>query len=176
MIAVAVTIVFMYIEPKISSIRNTQDLIVSYENEINNVSQVNQDLEAKIKAIDNIAPRDAQALVRFIPNDIDEISVLKDLGTILQAQSIDIYDILYNGSNAEEVKDEDVPDEYGLVTEHYFSASFETSYQQLKSLLSQLETNDYLLQVSNLKISDSASGLVKVDISLTAFTLPKVTD
>ncbi|MBY0538648.1 hypothetical protein K2P47_04610 [Patescibacteria group bacterium] len=171
MIAIAVAIVVMYIQPKISSIRDTQDLITSYEIETQNVSQVNESLRAKISAIDAVAPQDIQALARFMPSKIDEISILKDMGTIIEAQSITEYDIAYQGSNSDQEVDEDSPSEYGSVTEHYFSAGFEADYQQVKSVLAQLAANDYLLQVSNIKITDTAEGLVKVDISLTAFTL-----
>lgn len=171
MIAIAVAIVLMYIEPKITSIRETQDLIASYEVETQNVSQVNESLKAKISAIDTVTPEDLQALARFIPSDIDEISVLKDLGTIIEAQSVTDYDIAYKGSNAGQAEDEEIPNEYGPVTEHYFSAIFEADYQQVKAVLAQMATNDYMLQVTNIKIIDAADGLVKVDMSLTAFTL-----
>jgi hypothetical protein len=176
MIAIAVAIVMMYIEPKISSIRETQDLITSYEVETQNVSQVNESLKAKISAIDTVTPEDLQALARFIPSDIDEISVLKDLGTIIEAQSVVEYDIAYKGSNAGQVEDEEMPNEYGPVTEHYFSATFEADYQQVKSVLAQLATNDYLVQVSNIKIIDTAEGLVKVEMSLTTFTLSEAVE
>lgn len=171
MIAVAIAIVLMYIEPKISSIRETQDLITNYEVETEKVSQVNESLKAKISTIDTISPEDLQALARFMPSDIDEISVLKDLGTIIEAQSVTEYDITYKGNNADQANNEEVPNEYGSVTEHYFSLSFEAEYQTVKSLLAQLATNDYLLQVTNIKIIDTAEGLVKAEMSLTAFTL-----
>ncbi len=172
MIAIAVAIVLMYIEPKISSIRDTQDLITSYEIETQNVSQVNESLKAKVSAIETVTPEDMQALARFIPSDIDEIAVLKDLGTIIEAQSVTEYNIEYKGSNADQVsEDEEMPNEYGAVNEHYFSVTFDGEYQQVKSVLAQLATNDYLLQVSNIKITDTAEGLVTVDMSLTAFTL-----
>jgi hypothetical protein len=173
MIAIAVAIVLIYIQPKISSIRDTQDLITSYEIETEKVSQVNESLRAKIAAIDSIAPDDLQALARFVPATIDEISVLKDMEAILVSQSIDDFEIAYKGNNAGQSSDEEVTSEYGPVTENYFSASFETDYQQLKSLLALVETNDYLMQITNLKISEAADDLVKVDMSLTTFTLPK---
>lgn len=171
MIVIAVAIVIMYIEPKISTIRDTQDLITSYEVETENVSQVNESLKAKIAAIETVTPEDLQALTRFIPTEIDKISVLKDLETIIEAQSITEFDVAYNGNNTEQTSEDEAPNEYGMVHEHYFSATFEARYSQLKSLLAQLEMNDYLLQVTNLKITDTNDDLIKVDMSLTAFTL-----
>jgi hypothetical protein len=169
MIAIAVAIVFMYIQPKISSIRETQDLTSSYEVETQNVSQINESLKAKIAVIEAITPQDTQALTRYVPDTIDEIAVLKDLSIVLESQSINSFNISYQGNNAG-TQQEDYVSEYGPVTEHYFSASFDSTYSQLKSLLGLLETNNYLLQVTNLKITDSEDDLITVDMSLTAFT------
>jgi hypothetical protein len=171
MIAIAVAIVIMYIEPKISVIRETQDLTTSYEVETENVSQVNESLRAKISTIDSIPPDDLLALSRFVPSTIDEISILKDLGIMIETQLIPEYDIAYKGNNSDRVSVEEEPNEYGPVFEHYFSVSFESDYPQLKALLAQLQINDYLLQVDNLKITESKDDLIKVDMSLTSFTL-----
>lgn len=171
MIAIAIAIVFMYIEPKISSIRDTQDLVTNYESETQNVSRVNESLKSKIAAIDSIAPEDSQALARFMPDTVDEIAVLKDLEALIKTQAVTEYDVEYRGNNSLEPEG-DQPNEYGNVTEEYFSLSFVAGYQQLKTLLTKLETNDYLLQVSNMKISDAKGDLLKVELSLTAFSLP----
>lgn len=171
MIGIAIAIVIMYIQPKISSIRETQDLIANYETETENVSLVNQSLKAKISTIDALPPEDMQALNRFVPSTIDEISALKDLGIIIESQSIVDYDVAYKGNNVDQSNEEESISDYGPVTEHYFSVSFEADYQQLKSLLAQLETNDYMFEVSNLKITDTTTGLIQADMSLTVFTL-----
>lgn len=170
MIAVALTIVVMYIQPKITTIRETQDLITNYETETQNVSQVNENLKTKISEIDTIAPQDTQALSRFLPDQVDEIAVLKDLSTILKAQELTQYDIAYKGNTSNKVAEEGVVPEYGAVSEYYFSATFDATYSQVKSLLSQLETNDYLLQVTNLKMTETTAGKLKVELSLTAFS------
>ena len=101
---------------------------------------------------------------------IDEISVLKDLSTILDIQSIKTFDVKYEGNNVGTEQTDGAVGEFGPVTEHYFSVSFESSYNQLKSILGLMATNDYLLQVTNIKITDSEGGNLKVDMSLTAFT------
>lgn len=170
MIAVAVAIVILYIEPKINSIRETQDLTSSYELETQNVSKINESLKAKIAVIGTIAPQDALALARYVPDTVDEIAVLKDISTVLETQSVNDFDLKYQGNNIGTEVEGGVVSEFGAVTEHYFSISFETGYDQLKSVLAQLETNNYLLQVSNLKITDTKDGALKADISVTTFS------
>lgn len=170
MVVVAATIVIMYIQPKISSIGEIQDLTKKYDTETLNVSQVNEDLKAKISEIEAINAQDAQALARFMPDQVDDIAVLKDLSIILETQSISQYDLAYKGNNLASIGTEETGSEYQSAVEYYFTVSFESSYTQLKELLALIETNDYIFQVSNLKISEGTQpGKLKVDLNLTSF-------
>ena len=175
MVVVAVIIVIMYIQPKVTSIREIQDLTNSYETETENVSKVNEDLKSKIAAIEAINPQDTKALERFMPDIVDDIAVLKDISTILESQSISQYEIGYKGNTLSVAPTAETSNEYQSAVAYFFSAQFETTYAQLKTILSQIETNDYLLQVSNLKISEATLGKLKVDLSLTTFARASTT-
>ena len=169
MIVVAVTIVIMYIQPKITSIGDIQDLTNKYEAETLNVSQINENLKTKIAAIESINPQDVQALARFMPDKVDDIAVLKDLSLILESQSISQYDIAYKGNNAATQGTGEAVSEYKSAVEYLFSAKFEATYTQLKDLLALIETNDYMLQVSNVKITEGTEEKLKVELSLTSY-------
>ncbi len=169
MIVVAVTIVIMYIQPKITSIGNIQDLTNKYEAETLNVSQVNENLKSKIATIEAINPQDAQALSRFMPDKVDDMAVLKDLSLILESQSISQYDIAYKGNSATTQNTAEVVSEYQSAVEYNFNASFEATYTQLKDILALIETNDYVLQVSNVKITEGTDEKLKVELNLTSF-------
>ena len=170
MIAVAVAIVIMYIKPTITQIRETQDLTTSYETESANVSAVNEKLKVKIAEIEAINPSDIAALTRFMPDTLDEISVLKDISAIVTAGSVSIFEVSYKGVVAAVESDALNNPNGGEVISHNFSLSFNANYSQLKSVLALLETNAYVLQISNLKIAANDKGVLKVDMSLTAFS------
>lgn len=172
MIAVAVAIILMYIQPKVKEIRQAQDLTTSYELETSNVSQVNESLKAKIAAIEAINSSDVQALVNFMPDSVDEIAVMKDLSIILDRESITDYDLSYEGFAAEseqQESEEGVMAEASKVVEHAFSLGFTANYQQMKSLLGLLETNNYLLQVSNLNVTAAEDGLLTIKMNISTF-------
>lgn len=175
MVVVAVIIVLMYIQPKISSIRGIQDLTTKYEIETQNVSQINEDLKNKITSIEAINPQDTQALVRFMPDSVDEIAVLKDLSLILESQAVSFFDVAFKGSSVGKQTTEDVVNEYNSANEYAFTLSFESTYTQLKNILSQIEANNYLLQVANLKISEGTQGSLKVDLNLISFARASTT-
>ncbi|MES2966624.1 MAG: hypothetical protein V4668_02460 [Patescibacteria group bacterium] len=175
MVAIAVTIVLMYIQPKISSIREIQDLTANYEVETQNVSQVNENLKSKIAAIESINPQDAQALARFMPDQVDDIAVLKDLSLILESQSVQGYDIAYKGNTANVQATEETLNEYNSAVEYFFEVTFESTYDQLKNILALVETNDYMLQVSNLKVSEGTEDNLAVELSLTSYARASTT-
>ncbi len=175
MVVVAVIIVLMYIQPKISSIRGIQDLTTKYEIETQNVSQINEDLKNKITSIEAINLQDTQALVRFMPDSVDEIAVLKDLSLILESQAVSFFDVAFKGSSVGKQTTEDVVNEYNSANEYAFTLSFESTYTQLKNILSQIEANNYLLQVANLKISEGTQGSLKVDLNLISFARASTT-
>jgi hypothetical protein len=174
MIVLAVLIVMLYIKPKISEIRMTQDLLSSYETETENVSRVNEDLKSKIAQIDAITPEDAKALARFIPDTVDDISTLKDISAIVEAGGVTDYVVNYKGvlasasDNSQENEGIPVKGVDSLIR-HNFALDFSGSYSQLKNILSLIESNDYILQVSNMQAADT-EGILKVSLTLTSFS------
>lgn len=179
MIVVACLITVMYIKPTVSSVSDFQDLTNQYQIETTNVSRVNEDLKGKISTIETIRTEDLNALSRYLPDEVDEVVVLKDLSLILQSAAISKYTLKYTGSSQQSAENlSDTVDMSGQnkLDEYTFALSFQSDYNQLKSLLSLLETNDYLLQVSNLKVTASETGLHDVEINLKAFSRPAITN
>jgi hypothetical protein len=178
MIGIACTIVLMYIKPKITIIRETQDLTSSYELETKNVSQVNQDLKAKMAAIEALKPQDLLALERYLPDHIDDIAVMKDIAAIIETAAINEYGVVYGGVGAAASEQaEAVVTSSIQPIEHTFAVTFSANYSQLKSILTTLETNNYLLQVTDLNVTDADEGALTVTMKLSAFArLAKITE
>ena len=83
MIAIAITIGLLYIKPTVMVIRDTQDKIDNYETETANVSSVNDLLRSKLSQIAGVSITDSDELKRFIPDNLDEVNVLKDIQNIM---------------------------------------------------------------------------------------------
>ncbi len=174
MILIAVAIGILYIKPTVTSIRETEDSISLYEHEVDNVSAVNQNLAAKIMTIDAIPAADSQALLRYLPDSVDEIAVMKDIVAILAKNSISSPDVVAKkGALATPVEGESVQP---AVVPYDFEVKFKASYPQLLTTLTDFEVNDYLLQVSDLKINpDVTTGELDVLVTLSAYSLAPLT-
>lgn len=177
MIIVAVVVGVMYIYPTIGSIKATQDSTELYQQELVKISNVNSQLAAQVAKVDSVPLEAKQALIKFVPDSIDEISVMKDIRLILAQAGLEPTSLAYgagssgdereSGQSSAEVVEVDTTLPY--IT-HDFSVSFESTYDQVKALFSILETNDYLLQISSLGMIPAESGLVTVDMNLQAFS------
>lgn len=178
MIGIAIAIAVTYINPKVTSIRETQDIVANYQTETQNVSAVNQALKTKVELVDSIRPQDTQALQIFLPDTVDEISVMKDISNIISTANISDFNVSYSGVSRDSSDEVDsgsqaggptTPASLAGISRHNFIINFDASYNQLKSFLSLLETNQYILEVDKLSAVADETGNLNVTINVFAF-------
>ncbi len=162
MVVVAGIITVMYIMPTMEEIRTVQDKIAVYEKEIENVTSVNQKLQASVSQVQSVSPDNKQALDRYLPNQFDVVSVMKEINTILTGLNLEPTALEFTGggsgesnnSNSEAVATSGSFDSatHALVP-YTFTFSVDLEYDELKQLLSTIETNDYLLEINKLEVA-----------------------
>ena len=175
MIVVAVTIAIMYIRPTITEIRSIEDTTAEHKREITEVSDVNESLRIKLAAIDDIDTSDSASLLRYLPDSLDEIEVMKDIIAIFAAVDVTVKDIKYAkplavSGSAESESETVIKDPLDGLAQHIFSVTADLDSSQLMNLLNALEINNYLLQVSALKVNPTETNNLSVEMDLTAFS------
>lgn len=171
MIMIAVAIGMLYIRPSVVTIRETEDSVKLYQREVDNVSAVNQDLAGKIAAIDALPTADTQALLTYLPDSVDEIAVMKDILAILSQNNAATPDVVAKNTAPTSALSAEEPAPDTLVVPYDFEVKFKTTYPDLLKILSAFEGNNYLLQVTELKVVPAATGELDVSMRLTAFSL-----
>jgi hypothetical protein len=168
LIGIAVAIGWLYIKPTVEKIAVVEDQTALYKEEAQKVSEVNQLLAQKLSVVDSITPADKDNLVRYLPDAIDDIAVMKDVVAIFNIAGVDVSDITYEPAELSSRADQKilVP---GVVA-HDFTLSATVSFDELVSALRALEVNNYLLQVTSLKLTPDDTGLLKMGLTLTAYT------
>lgn len=176
MIVVACTIGIMYIKPAITDIRTIEETTSKYTTEIQKVSAVNETLTAKLSQLESQTPADSEALKRYLPDTVDEVAVMKDIIEIFATVGVTVDGITYTlPIDSDGAVDSDTVDPYAGLSKYDFTVNSVLDNRQLAQVLSALEVNDYLLQVSNLKIAPNVeSGTLQVGLGLTAFSRAKV--
>jgi hypothetical protein len=172
MIAIAVGVVIFYVNPTVANIKQTQDLNQKYLDEINKVVTVNSLLQENVNQISSISRENKKALLRYLPDSVDEIAVLKDLSNIAARSLISPTSLEFIGK----VNNEDSSNYDNLnlpvkdVEEFKFSFVADVTYAQLKSFLADLESNTYLIQINSLNILPGDADMLNIEVELQTFS------
>jgi hypothetical protein len=173
MVVLAVAILLLYIRPTVTDIRATQDQISTYQYELDRVTDVNDLLRSHAAAIDALPLSNIQALERYLPSRIDEIAVMRDLQLIVEEVGVDLVTLEYAGGDGPEKADPSL--EVVSVGNNPVSTKFNlgvtASYNELKTLLTALEVNNYQLTVESADITPVDEGRLNANFVLVAYSL-----
>jgi hypothetical protein len=176
MVVLALAILFLYIRPTVTEIRATQDNISAYENELDRVTNVNDLLRSHTSAIDALPLSNIQALERYLPSQVDEIAIMRDLELIVNEVGVQLVTLEFAGSDANVSADPslEVTSRGNNPIATKFHLGVTSSYDELKTLLSAIEINNYQLSIDSADITPTEDGKLNADIVLVAYSLDAV--
>lgn len=166
MAILALGMMFFYINPTFTHIGVLQDSIVRYQEEKGKVDNVNATLAGLKQKINNIPLEDQKSLLTYLPEDIDQMSVSRDILTMSEDSSVFLKSIRYDKSAP--VTDVDSKEENLL--KHTFALSLVGDYENVKSLLEKFEINNYPLEIKELTISTDETGSIVADVILNTYS------
>ena len=168
---IALIIVFMYIQPKLLSIRETQDELFQYADASNKATELNAQLSQLVGIEQSFRTSDKVALNEYLPSVIDDMGVMSDIETMARQSGIRIIemsagelelpvdDALFQGERIETEK-----------TSHLdFGIQLNGPYESMKAFLQRLEQNKYPLEITEFSFGEFSNediAVVKPDVSL----------
>ncbi len=165
---------FVYIKPTFDDVTETQDKIVQYQQEISKVSSVNAKLDQLLVEHDSVSSSDRMRLLTYMPDRVDTVAVPRDLNAILERVGVSMDQVSYKGVVQEGVvPGEIIESTTNEAEKHQFTISFESSYDQLKSILQLMEGNVYPLEVYELTVRESEGGFLSVDMDIVTYDREK---
>lgn len=154
-ITISLVIMFTFIKPMFSEIKNLQDQEFIYSDAVAKAAQFNSRLQELIELRDSISRSDLAVLENFLPLEIDSLKVMNDIESVFRLKNIPITaltatDIVEPASDVS--FETDVVLESAQAGSKYqdFEVAFNSSYEEMKELLSLLEMNAALLEVVEL--------------------------
>lgn len=154
MIALSIGIFFTYIQPSFTEVKADQDTILRYQEERSKVSEVNVKLNELVLKSEQITPDERKALQTYVPSELDEVAVQRDLLIIAEKAEVELTKLTSGVST-----DVPVPAEGAVVSgrsrlvPYDFGISFSAPYETIKDFLALVETNNYPLVLSSLSIT-----------------------
>ena len=161
----SVGIIIAYIQPTFEIIAEKQDSIAIYQNERDKVSQVNQQLDTQINTLEAISSADTRDLLVYMPSQVDEIAVMRDLQAISDQSGVLFRTVVYDGPR-EDDDEENLTGPYP----HDFSLNFEAVYSSTKEFFTLLQQNKYPLEVTSLEINSGEGGFLEVAVVITTYS------
>jgi hypothetical protein len=169
MVIISIAIIITYVQPKFADINKVQDDIGVYQQERTQVESVNAKLESLMARVDRVPVSDQLKLVTYMPEEIDNISVQRDLLFITQEAGV-----FYIGSKyldeGIDINSRSRNQSDAMSTPNKFGLSVEGTYGQVKNLFALMEQNEYPLEISNVEIRDSEGDFLTVDIEIDVYT------
>ncbi len=166
MIAVSVGIVMLFVMPTIDSFRAQQDRIAQYNDERLRVEEVTSLLNQHINTINNLPISGRQALERYMPNSIDEIAVMRDIESMVQAAGLSVTRLDYSpadsgdGNVSTDGEETAIDPVLSNLQSAVFTLAVNTDYEGVKRLLRIIESNNYQFLIREASIAPSGEGAV----------------
>jgi len=197
LILVAIAIAFGVIKPKLAEINNTQNEVAAYKSALNNIGKYNQRLQTLINQLNSMSTSDRAALYRYLPEEVDVVSVSRDITNIIERNRLLVLDItfdspvpvtslsqgsienaVYNPDGTLDTVASGVTGEISEIETGVYSQKFKVdavgTYDQMKAMLADFERNNYPLRLTEFTftLENRSSGLIQYSFVLETYALP----
>ena len=177
LIILSVGIVFTYITPKLDEVEKAQDNIGVYQTEREKVSDVNAKLDQVAAKLNTINTDDQRKLLTYMPDSVDTVAVPRDIKAIADGAGLLLGQVEYVGPKVNPANsgfiDPSMLDALAQNSDdpeaHVFAVDFESSYEQVKKFIGDLEKNAYPLEVHDLVIKKSEGGFLSVQMKIVTY-------
>ena len=167
MIVISIAIIVTFVEPTFSEIGEVQNDIAVYQTEQRKVSDVNNQLSSLIGVLNEVVPDDQRRLLTYMPDEVDTISVVRDLSLISNEAGVVYIAAVSNGQKA--AADTQPGAAFIQPNEYLFSLSVEGTYAQLKNLFALLEQNNYPIEVQDMIVQKKEGGFLSMEATLSVY-------
>ena len=177
-VIISVGIIFTYIQPAFDEIGETQDIISRYQTERGKVEEVNRELSRQISVLESVSGNDQRALLTYMPDDVDVVSVMRDIKYLTDQSGAIFVDILDEGLASTEDERNNRSTSFVTAQTESDDAAYartitfnvEGSYQQIKQLFQLMEQNDYPLEAHAVRIDSTEGGFLGAEIQLRTYS------
>lgn len=177
LIILSVGIVFTYITPKLDEVEKAQDTIEIYKTQYSKVSEVNMKLDQVATKLNSINSDDQRKLLTYMPDSVDTVAVPRDIKAIADGAGLLLGQVEYVGPKVNPANsgfiDPSMLDALAQNSDdpeaHVFAVDFESSYEQIKKFIGDLEKNAYPLEVHDLVIKKSEGGFLSVQMKIVTY-------
>ncbi len=169
-ILLAAGIAFSYIKPTFDDIGKMQDDITTFKTERQKVDNVNNKLSELIDRLNGVPEAEQRKLLTYIPDEVDEIAVPRVLQIIAKQSGVLFTNVTYGGVDQKSMLSNQENAASNYPVPHTLTVAVEGTYQQIKSMITMLEENEYPLEVSLLDITVLKDSFLAADMTIVTYS------
>lgn len=168
MLILGVGIVFTYVKPTFAEIGTMQTTIAQYQEEQRKVNEVNAQLARLVSEVNTVTANDMRALTTYLPDEVDHVAVSRDIFIMADLSEVYLEDVTYDGILVEALGSE--AEAELIPTQHAFSTTVSGTYDQVKSFLQLLEQNNYPLDIKELTMVGTETGIISTNLLIITYS------
>lgn len=167
-IIAAILLVFLYTLPTFEEIGQVQSDSEEYRVQRSKVQSISDRLASHVRTVNGMSTSEKDRLFTYLPDELDEVHVMRDIAIIATDADLTFNDISYNPIKNTAPQDEGETQQ--LSEKHTFSLDVEGTYPQLKTFLSSLEKNEYPLEIAKIDIKSLNGIFLSAAVSIATYT------
>lgn len=174
-VIIAITIGYFYVQPTVDEIGQIQTDTAEYASERKEIETINAQLAGDLATYQSISPTDKMLLDTYMPESIDDISIMRDISYIIEQANVTNTVLSYDGpvDSERSILSPDANSNSALAersaTAHGFTVGLNGSYAEVKDFLSLLEQNEYPLEVHQMSLAADQSGRINASVTLVSY-------
>jgi len=169
LVAIGAVVSYFFTLPLVSEIRVNQDQesLFARQNEI--VQGVNQTLRNHQSTISSIPLFDREKLARFLPQEVDNVVLLRDIEMLLIELGITPTELSVSEASQQSQTQADSSGTLNLPSVEV-SFAFEDTYETAKNFLSHSELHPYVLHITKMEmLPNEESGMIETKVTVKVF-------
>ncbi len=173
-IIIAITIFFLYTEPKFADIKQIQGEAKQYSAAVEKAEQRNQHLNEKHAEKRAHSPENLERLEALVPTSIDEVKVLTDLNELAKVHNMLFGNVSVTNNDSQLVAPASGNDqfaEYGSLIYTDVEFSLIGTYDQFKQFLADVESSLVMLEVQDISFSTGEGLFQQYKMTVRLFAL-----
>jgi len=196
LLVVAIVIAISVVKPKIDNIRVDEREVASYQTALLNIGRYNEKLQTLVNQANALSSSDRYLLERYLPETIDTVLVANDISNIVDNNKLLLLDIIqdepapvvaytpegvaeptttqYDPETGMPIEDQSTGRPDSVLMAQQFEVQVVGTYENMKSMLRDLERNAYPLRVMDLEfnLEEADSNLIQYSLLLETYALP----
>lgn len=179
-IIIAIAVYFVVTQPMFGEMQIVQDETNQYREAVDKAHLFNQTLQELLTKRKSFGAQEMERLEALVPNSVDEVKLLVDLEAMAERQQMLIGNISVDKPKVPVVRERnpEIPTTVTLENLSSIDISFSLigTYDQFRSMLTDIERSLVLMEVISLSFTASESDLYQFELTVRTHGLPSLTE